>query len=44
MKPFAMISAPNTDSTDVVMAITSPVSSTMVMWLVPCSTGERCGA
>ena len=30
-------SAPNTESTDVVMAITWPVLSTMVMWLVPCS-------
>jgi hypothetical protein len=44
MKPLVMISAPNTDSTEVVMAMTSPESSTMVMWLVPCRTGETCGA
>src|SRR5258706_1161741 len=42
--PFTITSAPNTDSTDVVMEITWPVLSTMVMWLVPCNTAERCGA
>src|SRR5436853_1508381 len=42
MKPLVMISAPNTDSTEVVMAITSAVASTMVRWLVSCTTGETC--
>src|SRR5258706_3177921 len=42
--PFTITSAPNTDSTEVVMEITWPVLSTMVMWLVPCNTAERCGA
>ena len=42
-KPFTIVLAPNTDSTEVVMAITWPLLSTMVMWLVPCRIGERWG-
>src|SRR3954469_19067860 len=42
-KPLAMISAPKVVSTEVVIAATSPASSTMVMCEVPCSTGEICG-